>query len=81
VKVSVRLFNKLVIMGLKPTSYPKRTYAGWQQRSNGTYRWFCEQSGGYIGSTYSMSDCLKSPELEYNSVYGSDIEISPKHTK
>ena len=65
-KLSEKLFDRLVDMGLKPKTLPKRIMAGYWQRSAGAWRWSCfTEYHTEIGSHDTMRECVESKNLDF----------------
>ncbi len=63
--VAKRLHRRLIAMG-EDVEEPKRLFHGHHQRSAGAWSWQAMYKGGsqYLGSAYSMGDCLKMTDAE-----------------
>jgi len=65
-KISERLFDRLVEMGLKPKTVPQRIMAGYWQRSLGAWRWSCwTEENTEMGSQDTMTECVNAESLSY----------------
>lgn len=74
-KLSEKVFDKLVYMGLNPTSIPKRIMTGHWQRSAGAWRWSCwTELNMEIGCCESMRDFLEAEEVSILH-HGRDTEV------
>lgn len=63
-KISEKVFDKLVSMGLSPVSIPKRIMTGHWQRSAGAWRWSCWNDAHLeIGSCETMKDFIEAEEV------------------
>lgn len=63
-KVSEKLFDKLIELGLQPKTIPTRIRTGYWQRSSGVWKWCCfDEFNVQIGSQNTMIECLKSKNI------------------